>query len=97
MIIIVTMIMIMIIMIIIIIIIIIVCDFQQSFREYYTLKCSFLFFLKLVIVKKERCSIITQQFVSLRFEYDIIGLLKLTDDLIAFIHAVAIAMELFNS
>ena len=95
MIIIVTMIMIM--MIIIIIIIIIVCDFQQSFREYYTLKCSFLFFLKLVIVKKERCSIITQQFVSLRFEYDIIGLLKLTDDLIAFIHAVAIAMELFNS
>ena len=96
MIIIVTMIMIMII-IIIIIIIIIVCDFQQSFREYYTLKCSFLFFLKLVIIKKERCSIITQQFVSLRFEYDIIGLLKLTDDLIAFIHAVAIAMELFNS
>ena len=50
-------------------------DFQQSFREYYTYKFGFPFLLKLLILKNE--GYITRQFLSLRFEYDIIGLLNI--------------------
>ena len=71
------------------------CDFQQSFHEDYALKFSFLFLLKLRIVKEERY--ITWQFLLLRIEYDLIGLLKLTDKLFAFIHVTMVWSSLIHN
>ena len=71
-------------------------DFQQSFHEYYTQKFSFLFLLKLLIVKEERY--ITWQFLLSRIEYDLIGLLiKLTDKLFAFIHVTMVWSSLIHN